>query len=128
MAADPPTEPAQPAPEPEKKPGVVDPTGDPAIMAAQQAELDKKATSLFDLRKIIAGVMIVYGVVLLLLGIFGSEADKEKAAGININLWMGIALLIFGGLFVAWAMWRPLISDEEAESGRGSGRLRRAAS
>ena len=99
---------------------------DPAIRAAQEAEIAKKATSLFDLRKVIAGVMLVYGVVLVLLGIFGSEADKKKAADININLWVGIALLIVGAIFVAWAMWRPLISDEEAESGRGSGRLRRA--
>ena len=123
MAVDPPDEPAQPPQEP--TPGLSD---DPAIRAAQEAEIAKKATSLFDLRKVIAGVMLVYGVVLVLVGIFGSEADKKKAAGININLWVGIALLILGALFVAWALWRPLISDEEAESGRGSGRLRRAPS
>jgi hypothetical protein len=112
------TEPEQP---------IVDPTQDPAIAAAQAAEAAKKATALFDLRKIIALVMLVYGVVLVLLGIFGSEADKNKADGININLWVGIALLILGGLFVAWSMWRPLISPEEEASGRGSGRLRKAA-
>src|SRR6266511_3608843 len=122
MAADQPNEPAAP------EPAASDPALDPAIAAAQEAELEKKATSLFDLRKIIAGVMLVYGVVLVLLGIFGSEVDKKKAAGININLWVGIGLLVLGGLFVAWALWRPLISEEEEQSGRGSGRLRRAPS
>jgi hypothetical protein len=121
MAADQPNEPVKPD-------TGGDPALDAAIAAAQEAELEKKATSLFDLRKIIAGVMLVYGVVLLLVGIFGSEVDKKKAAGININLWVGIALLVVGALFVAWAMWRPLISEEEEQSGRGSGRLRRAPS
>ena len=104
---------------------------DPAIRAAEEAQLgerEAKAISLFDLRKVIAGVFLVYGVVLVIVGIFGSHEDKTKAAGININLWVGLAMLVLGLLFVAWSLWRPLISDEEEKTGRGSGRLRRAPS
>jgi uncharacterized membrane protein len=102
---------------------------DPAIRAAEEAEQadrEKKAISLFDLRKVIGWVLLAYGIVLVALGIFGSEAEKHKAAGININLWTGIALVIVGGFMLAWARLRPLVSPEEEESGRGSGRLRKA--
>jgi hypothetical protein len=106
------------------------PDRDPAIHQAEEAmtEREAKAISLFDLRKVIAGVFLVYGVVLLILGLFGSHEDKTKAAGININLWVGIAMLVLGLLFVAWSLWRPLVSAEEEATGRGSGRLRRAPS
>jgi hypothetical protein len=104
---------------------------DPSIHAAEEAQLgerEAKAISLFDLRKVIAGVFLVYGVVLVILGIVGSHEDKTKAAGININLWVGLAMLVLGLLFVAWSLWRPLLSAEEEKAGRGSGRLRRAPS
>ncbi len=106
------------------------PVEDPAIHQAEEAmtQREAKAISLFDLRKVIAGVFLVYGLVLLILGIFGSHEDKTKAAGININLWVGIAMLVLGLLFVAWSLWRPLVSEEEEATRRGSGRLRRAPS
>ena len=50
-----------------------------------------RATNLLDIRRIIGGLLGVYGVILLLAGIFGSDAEKNKAAGLNINLYVGIA-------------------------------------
>jgi hypothetical protein len=50
--------------------------------------------ALLDIRRIIAGLLGVYGVILLVAGIVGSSADKNKAAGVNINLWAGIVLLV----------------------------------
>jgi hypothetical protein len=44
----------------------------------------------FDIRCIIGGAFAVCGLVLTLLGSFGSEHIKTKAAGINIDLWTGI--------------------------------------
>jgi len=69
----------------------------------------------FDIRLIIALLIGVYGVVLTIMGIgFTSDADKAKAAGVNINLWAGIGMLVFTVLFVLWARLRPLIVRPEA--------------
>jgi formate hydrogenlyase subunit 3/multisubunit Na+/H+ antiporter MnhD subunit len=58
-------------------------------------------------------------VILLLAGIFGSSADKNKAAGVNINLWVGIALILAAALFWTWALTRPLTEElREAERPR----------
>jgi drug/metabolite transporter (DMT)-like permease len=67
-------------------------------------------------RKIIGGLLGVYGVILLAAGILGSGADKEQAAGVNINLWVGLALLLASGIFWAWALSRPLTDDWTPET------------
>lgn len=72
--------------------------------------------SLLDIRRIIGALLGVYGLILLLAGILGSEADKEKAAGVNINLWVGLVLLVASALFWVWALTRPLTEElREAE-------------
>lgn len=71
-----------------------------------------KKTSLFDVRNIIGALMSVYGVILLLASFATSDADKAKADGINANLWVGLALLVFGVLMIVWAMTRPIVVDE----------------
>jgi hypothetical protein len=80
----------------------------------------------FDIRRLIGGVFLLYGVVLLVLGIFGSSHVKNKAAGININLWTGIGMLVFAALMIAWALLRPVEPEPPETRGRGSGRIRRA--
>ena len=62
----------------------------------------------FDIRRIIGGVFIVYGMILTVVGIFGSEEVKNKAAGINVNLWTGLAMLVVGALMIFWALTRPV--------------------
>jgi hypothetical protein len=40
----------------------------------------------------------------------------EQAAGVDVNLWIGLVMLIVGALFIAWA-FKPLSDElEEAES------------
>ncbi|HEX4759485.1 MAG TPA: hypothetical protein VH256_01735 [Thermoleophilaceae bacterium] len=85
-----------------------------------------RAANLLDIRRIIGGVLLVYGLLILGAGIFGSSADKHQAAGVNVNLYAGIAILVGGVLFLAWAFARPFTEIEEREEGPGSGRLRRA--
>jgi len=88
------------------------PTGDPHISQSEEAEVDAdrahRAADLFDLRRIIGGLFAIYGVILLVLGLGASDADIEKAAGWNLNLWVGVAMLITAALFLAWAFARPL--------------------
>ena len=65
--------------------------------------------SAFDIRLIIALLLGVYGLVLTVIGLFFvTDEEIDKSAGVNINLWTGIAMLAVCGLFVLWAILRPL--------------------
>jgi drug/metabolite transporter (DMT)-like permease len=79
----------------------------------------KRATNLLDIRRIIGGLLGVYGVILLLAGILGSDADKHKAAGVNINLWVGIALILASAVFWTWALTRPLTDELRSAERQG---------
>ncbi len=86
------------------------------IAEAEQAEAEQgraaRAASLFDLRRVIAGVFLLYGAVLTVMGVAASTSVKTKAAGININLWTGLAMLAVGIVFLAWALLRPLQAED----------------
>jgi len=73
-----------------------------------------QAANLFDLRRIIGGVFVALGLLLTILGLTESQAEIDKAAGVNINLWAGLGMLVFGLLMIAWALLRPL-GDELVE-------------
>jgi hypothetical protein len=93
----------------------------------------ERAANLFDLRRIIGGLFTVWGVLLIILGATDSDAEINKAAGININLWAGLAMLVFGLAMLLWAFTRPLGTElteaEESsdEAGRGTRRDRHRA-
>jgi hypothetical protein len=70
-----------------------------------------QAANLFDLRRIIGGLFLVLGLLLAILGLFDSQEEIDKAAGVNINLWGGLGMLVLGLLFVAWALVRPLADE-----------------
>jgi len=86
-----------------------------ATDAPQSPDVDaaaaRKAANRFDIRRIIGGLFLLYGVILALVGLLGSEATKTKAAGINVNLWTGLGMLVFGALMVTWALTRPVEPD-----------------
>jgi NADH:ubiquinone oxidoreductase subunit 6 (subunit J) len=89
------------------------------LQAARQANR-------FDIRRLIGALFVLYAIVLVILGIVGSHHVKNKAAGINIDLWTGIGMLIFGALMILWALWRPVMPEPPEARGQGSGRIRRA--
>jgi hypothetical protein len=66
------------------------------------------AAKLFDIRLLIGGLFTLYGVMLTVAGMFTSSADRHKASNININLWLGIGMLIVGLLFLLWRRLAPL--------------------
>jgi hypothetical protein len=98
-------------------------------MADQEAQStgarEAQAANLFDLRRIIGGLFLLYGTVLTIVGLGDSDAEIAKAAGVHINLIAGLGMLALGGFFVAWALLRPLgrqLQEEErkrAERGGG---------
>ncbi len=85
-----------------------------------------RAANRFDIRRIIGGLFALYGVILIITGIVGSHTVKHKASGINIDLWTGIAMVLFAAFMIAWALLRPTVPEPPERRGEGSGRLRRA--
>lgn len=73
----------------------------------------KHSAGIFDVRNIIAALTGIYGVVLLIMGLVNfTDTDKQKADGVNLNLWTGLALLVFAILMALWAYLRPIVVDE----------------
>jgi hypothetical protein len=63
----------------------------------------------FDIRSIIGGLLGLYGLILIGYGLWFTEAaDKAKADGENLNLIVGIGLLVFAALMIGWVVVRPL--------------------
>jgi hypothetical protein len=85
--------------------------------STEQAKAEsKKAARLFDLRRLIGGLFLLYGVMLVVAGLFSSSADERKAQGVNINLWTGLGMFAVGAFFAIWAFTRPLeLEPQERE-------------
>jgi xanthine/uracil/vitamin C permease (AzgA family) len=75
-----------------------------------------QAANLFDLRRILAGLFLLYGIVLTIVGLTDSTAEVTKAAGVRINLWAGLGMIVLALLFAAWSLLRPLSEQMEAEA------------
>ena len=73
-----------------------------------------RRAGLFDLRLILAVLFLLYGVIVLLVGLFSDSSDyKEKTGDVNINVWMGISMLVVAALFGLWARLRPIVVPAE---------------
>jgi hypothetical protein len=70
---------------------------------------------LFDIRFIIAALIGLYGLIVLINGLFTSDAQLEKADGLNINLYGGIGMLVVAAGFAAWARVRPIVVPEDPD-------------
>jgi len=86
--------------------------GDPSADTPKSA-----AAKLFDIRSLIGGLFVVYGIMLTVAGFTTSHKNLVKASNININLWMGIGMLIVGVLFVLWWRLNPIRRDQPDAAG-----------
>ncbi|MGJ9612238.1 hypothetical protein [Actinotignum sp. GS-2025b] len=69
--------------------------------------------SLFDLRTWIAIMFGVFGTMLAGYGLFFvTEEDLAKAAGINLNLWTGLAMIIVALFFAGRSAAAPQVLSE----------------
>jgi hypothetical protein len=87
----------------------------------------KQAAGAFDVRNVIAALIGFYGVVLVLVGLFGdTPADRERTGDVNANLWAGLAMIVFGAAFALWSWLRPIVveapPDRQDPDDDGSGR------
>jgi hypothetical protein len=75
---------------------------------------------IFDIRNIIGALLAVDGLIILLVGLFAdtSQEVEEKTGGVNANLWAGLALLVVGIAFLAWARLRPVVVPDDFEAER----------
>ncbi|GAB2616812.1 hypothetical protein Aab01nite_29810 [Paractinoplanes abujensis] len=90
-------------------------------MAENNDQVDEKklsaAARLFDVRRVIGGLFVVYGVIVTLIGLFDSQAEIDKAEGVRINLWMGIGMLVLGLLFLLWLRLNPPKAPDPSDLG-----------
>jgi hypothetical protein len=90
-----------------------------AADAPKQPDVDAataaRAANRFDIRRIIGGLFVLYGVILIVVGIVGTTAIKNKAAGINVDLWTGLGMLVVGVLMIVWALARPAVPKPPVE-------------
>ena len=71
------------------------------------------AARLFDLRILIGGLFVLYGIMLTISGAFASAKSIAKASNINMNLWLGIGMLVVGILFLVWWRLNPVRPEPE---------------
>jgi hypothetical protein len=68
----------------------------------------------FDIRNIIGSLLSIYGVLLVVAGLF-MDTEEEKTGGVNANLWTGLALVVAGVAFLLWARLKPIIVPADVE-------------
>ena len=56
-----------------------------------------------DVRWPIGGMFSIVGALLVIYGVVSDPAIYEKSLGINVNLWWGLVLLVFGLVMLALA-------------------------
>lgn len=44
----------------------------------------------------IAAVILLFGTILVLYGILGPASQAQKSLGVNLNLWWGLFMVVFG--------------------------------
>ena len=79
-----------------------------------------RLAKLFDLRSFIGALFVIFGVLVTIAGVAASQATINKAAGINLGLWVGLIMLVIGVFFIAWILLKPPapITTAEAEATR----------
>ena len=66
-----------------------------------------RLAKMFDLRTFIGVLFVIFGVLVIIPGFIANPADIEKAAGINLALWVGALMLALGIIFLAWVLLSP---------------------
>ena len=75
----------------------------------------KTTAGALDVRNIIGALIGIYGVILVVLGIF-SDSTAAKTGDVNANLYAGLGLLVVAAAFLIWARLRPLVVPEDVEA------------
>jgi hypothetical protein len=66
-----------------------------------------RLAKMFDLRTFIGVLFVIFGVLVIIPGLAPTQANLDKAAGINIALWVGAMMLALGVIFLLWILLSP---------------------
>ncbi len=88
-------------------------------MAENTSETGAHKAGLFDIRFVIGALMGLYGVILLITGLFTSDSQLARADGFNVNIVGGIAMIVTAVLFGLWARLRPIVVPDHVEQDDG---------
>jgi cell division septal protein FtsQ len=80
---------------------------DRLVTQGEEEQRRSAAARLFDVRRVIGGLFVLYGVLVGAAGLFASSEEIDKAQGVRINLWAGLGMLALGALFLLWQWIRP---------------------
>jgi hypothetical protein len=75
---------------------------------------ERHTAGAFDIRNFIGALLGLYGVILLLMGLFGDQA-LDKTGGVNANLYAGIGLVVVSAVFILWARLKPIVVPDHVE-------------
>jgi hypothetical protein len=84
----------------------------PKDLTPEQAKALVTSTRRFDLRRILGALFVVYGVIVLVIGLFNNASDMKQTGGIAINIWTGAAMLVLGLLFFLWDRLSPVPEED----------------
>lgn len=87
----------------------VNPPGEAEPMTLMQARM-------LDLRSYICALFLIFGLVVTFLGISPPPDQLARAAGININLWAGLSMLVLSAVMGIWAFAVPPEVPNPAEA------------
>lgn len=62
---------------------------------------------MLDLRTYICGLFAIFGVTVTIEGLFTDPVELQKAAGININLYAGLSMIVLSIVMGVWAFAVP---------------------
>lgn len=78
--------------------------------------MSTKTARLFDLRFVIGLLFAIFGVLVTGAGFFAGTEEIAQAAGMNISLWTGLAMLATSAVFFGWLVRAPLeVAHSRAE-------------
>jgi hypothetical protein len=66
-----------------------------------------RLAKLFDIRSFIGVLFLIFGILVIIQGFAAGQEQLDKAAGINLALWVGGLMLVLGIIFVGWLIAKP---------------------
>lgn len=100
---------------------MADPTNEAGASTHPTTERTPRTTTAgaFDIRTIIGTLIGIYGLILLVMGLwFTDDSEIDRADGVNLNTRVGIGLLVFAAIMLAWVFLRPLRVPADPDASR----------
>lgn len=79
-----------------------------------------KTAKAFDVRTVIALLFVIYGVVLIAMGLLLPPEEAHRD-GANLNLWAGLGMFAFSVLMGGWVLLKPLKVPEQVDEHTDAG-------